>query len=182
MAHKHIIFAFVGASGSGKSTLMLELLKIFPHLQIIKSTTTRPKRDDTDDLFYKFVETDYAENGPKDNFLTHELYAGNHYIYEKNVLDDVLESHCGMFAIVEPTVPKLRNLGYNLKLIKIVPERNFEIDREKDRKTADESRNKNSDLAFDLVVVNSFGQNGLQQSVEKLKQFIAGEIAADTNR
>ena len=173
--NKHTIFAFVGASGSGKSTIMIELLNHFPHLEVIKSTTTRPKRDDTDEIFYKFVNFDYATNN--DGFLTHEIFADNHYIWEAEELNKVLQSRCGMFAIIEPTIPKLRALGYDLKLIKIVPERDFEIEREKMRKEADSARSANNNLEFNLVVMNSFAPGGIEKSIEQVAKFISDTIA-----
>ncbi|MBX4204735.1 MAG: hypothetical protein KW788_00930 [Candidatus Doudnabacteria bacterium] len=119
---KHLVFGFVGDSGSGKSTLMIELLNFFPHLEIIKSTSTRARRDDTDDLFYKLVGMDYMDNPENQkNFLNHEIYAGNHYVYERSILDQVLRSHCGMFAIIESAVPKIQKAGYDVRLIKVVP-------------------------------------------------------------
>jgi guanylate kinase len=175
MSNKHTIFAFVGASGSGKTTLMTELLNFFPHIQIIKSTSTRPRRDEIDDLFYKFVDKEYIESN-KESFLSHEIYMDNDYIYEKNVLDSVLSSRCGMFAILEHTIPIIQNHGYNLKLIKVIPDRDWQLPRAKLREKADNERG-TIDLNFDLVLQNSFGPGGLELSVQQLAGFISQVIA-----
>jgi guanylate kinase len=173
---KHKIFAFVGASGSGKSTIMVELLNFFPHLEIIKSTSTRARRDETDDLFYKFVDETYmtaSEN--QNNFLNHTEYAGNHYAYEKSVVDQVLLAHCGMFAIVESAIPILADKGYDLKLIKVIPDRDWTHERALEREKADAARSTN-ELTFDLILENSFKPGGLDKSVEIVAKYISEQI------
>jgi guanylate kinase len=176
---KHTIFAFVGASGSGKSTLMVELLSFLPHLQIIKSTSTRPRRDETDDLFYKFVETEFVE-APQNqvNFLNQEIYNGNHYVYERSILDGILSSHCGMLAILESAVPKLQAHGYSLTLIKVIPDRDWALDRSVVREVADRQRETTSKLVFDFTIENSFKPGGLEKSVEALSKFIKDIISS----
>jgi guanylate kinase len=179
---KHIICGFLGASGSGKSTIMIQLLNFFPHVSIIKSTSTRPRRDETDDLFYKLVDLGYLESqANKANFLNHEQYAGNHYVYERQELDSVLAGRCGMFAIIESAVPKIRAHGYDLKLIKIIPDREWVLDRADQRSLADAEREKTSDLSFDLVVQNSFKPGGLEASVTQISRFIQQLIRNHTN-
>ncbi|HEX5429606.1 MAG TPA: hypothetical protein VFX17_00825 [Patescibacteria group bacterium] len=176
---KHIIFAFIGASGSGKTTIMIELLNFLPHLQIIKSTSTRPRRDDYDDLFYKFVDEAYAQDRQNQaGFLSHEIYSGNHYIYERQNLDECLISHCGIFAIIESTVPTLRAQGYHLVLIKVIPDRDWELDRSLVREKADDEREKQSNLQFDLVIKNSFKPGGLEKSVQEAAKFISETISS----
>ena len=50
------IFALVGGSRSGKSTLMKEVVRFIPdRVGIIKSFTTRARRDAEDDIFYNFL-------------------------------------------------------------------------------------------------------------------------------
>lgn len=176
MNNKHTIFAFVGASGSGKSTLMIELLNFFPHLSIIKSTSTRPRRDEMDDLFYNLVDAEYIANF-KDKFLTLENFAGNHYAYEKRMLDEVLSQRCGMFAIIEPTIQKLINHGYDLTTIKVLPGRNWEMERTKLRRAADQERANANQIEFDFILENSFTSGGLEKSVEKLAEFVTQKIA-----
>lgn len=174
---KHIIFGFVGASGSGKTTLMIELLNYFPHLSIIKSTSTRPRRDESDDLFYKFVPEEYiTDPAQESNFLSKKLFSGNHYVYEKQVLDAVLATRCGMFAILEHTVPIIRSHGYNVKLIKVIPDRDWQLDRSLHREKADTERENNHNLTFDLTIENSFKAGGLENSVQQVAKFITETI------
>jgi guanylate kinase len=183
MKHKHIIFGFVGASGSGKTTLMIELLNFFPHLEIIKSTSTRPRRDDTDDLFYKLVDLPYMESPEhQSNLVNHEVYAGNHYGYERDVLDRVLLTRCGMFAILEQAVPAIRAQGYELKLIKVIPDRDWALERTQERHAADANRTGADSLKFDLVIENSFRPGGLEQSVELAAGFIKKTIEDHTTK
>jgi guanylate kinase len=176
--HKHKIFAFVGASGSGKSTIMVELLNFFPHLEIIKSTSTRARRDETDDLFYKLVDLDYM-NSPanRDLFLNFDKFNGNFYAYERQIADSVLASHCGMFAIIEKAVPVLREQGYDLELIKVVADRDWTHERALEREKADSERANTHDLKFGLTVLNSFKPGGLDKSVQAVAKFITDSIA-----
>jgi guanylate kinase len=178
---KHLIFAFVGASGSGKSTLMIELLDFFPHLSIIKSTSTRPRRDESDDLFYKFVDDEYMESEAKENFLSHELFAGNQYVYEKELFDQILATYCGMFAILEHTVPKIRAHGYQMVLINLIPDRDWMLPRAAHREKADHERAQNNRLEFDLVIQNSFKPGGLENSVRQVSEFITQKISSHTS-
>lgn len=67
-----------GFSGSGKGTILKKLLSFHPELELIKSYTTRQKRNDAD--FYFFVTPEEFMSLRKENyFLECNQYSGEWY-------------------------------------------------------------------------------------------------------
>ena len=67
-----------GFSGSGKGTILKKLLSFHPELELIKSYTTRQKRNDAD--FYSFVTPEEFMNLRRENyFLECNKYSGEWY-------------------------------------------------------------------------------------------------------
>src|SRR4051812_34095384 len=98
--HKHTLYGFVGPSGSGKSTLILKLIEIFPHLQIIKSTSTRVRRGPEDDLFYfpQISQDEFQHQVDANEFINTEYFAGNWYGTDNQKTMALLNTNCGVMA------------------------------------------------------------------------------------
>ena len=72
------IFIVSGFSGSGKGTILKKLLSLHPELELIKSYTTRQKRNDAD--FYSFVTQEEFMSLRRENyFLECNQYSGEWY-------------------------------------------------------------------------------------------------------
>ncbi|MBR3844113.1 MAG: guanylate kinase [Clostridia bacterium] len=80
MSQKGDVFLFSGPSGSGKDTILKEVFKRYPDLKFSISTTTRAKRDPSDDEKYNFISKEDFEKGiAQGAFLEHAQYCGNYY-------------------------------------------------------------------------------------------------------
>jgi guanylate kinase len=177
---QHPIFAFVGPSGSGKSTLILEIARLFPHFQIVKSTTTRPTRlNEHEDLFYTptLAINEFETKSKNGEFINFQNYAGNWYGTLNNPTLKLLETNCGLMAMVEEAIFVVRNFGIDVKAINILPENNFEIERTVIRKEADMKRSA-TPLDFELTITNSFKPGGLENSITKLSEYFNKVLAS----
>jgi len=165
------IIGLVAPSGAGKSTLIMEVLQRYPKLAIVKSFTTRPRRGMDDDLFYEFITKDELREKENSGVLTHvSEYAGNYYTNDKKYLNELLKQKVGITALVESGVRFLREAGYQVYVIKIVPEAHKESCDVK-RLIADKER-QNESLPADLKVVNSHQSGGKGKAVEDICKFI----------
>ena len=80
MSQKGDVFLFSGPSGSGKDTILKEVFARYPDLKFSISTTTRAKRDPSDDEKYNFISKEAFEEGIQNGaFLEHARYCGNYY-------------------------------------------------------------------------------------------------------
>ena len=100
MSTKGDVFLFSGPSGSGKDTILKEVFKRYPDLQFSISTTTRPKRDPSDDEKYTFLSKEAFEEGiAQGGLLEYARYCENYYgtpaapieTWRKEGLDVVVE-------------------------------------------------------------------------------------------
>jgi len=67
-----------GFSGVGKGTLIKRVLRQLPNLELVRSCTTREKRND--DVFYTFLSNEEFRNLiSKDAFLEYNCYSGEFY-------------------------------------------------------------------------------------------------------
>lgn len=66
------LYVVVGEMGSGKTTIVEKASKEL-NIPIVKTTTTRPKRDNEDDEAYNFVSDEYFEEG-KAKFIEIKSY------------------------------------------------------------------------------------------------------------
>lgn len=67
-----------GFSGSGKGTILKELMALRPELELIKSYTTRSRRNESD--YYSFVSTtEFLAQKEKGYFLECNKYSGEWY-------------------------------------------------------------------------------------------------------
>lgn len=165
------IIGLVAPSGAGKSTLIMECLQRYPRLAIVKSFTTRPRRDIDDDLFYEFITEDELRKKEDEGVLTHvSEYAGNYYTNDKKHLDKLLKEKVGIAALVESGVRFLRETGYKVYVIKIKPESHKESEDIK-RLIADKERQEQG-LKADLAIINSHKPGGKGKAIEEISKFI----------
>ena len=165
------IIGLIGPSGAGKTTIILELLKLFPELKIMKSLTTRPKREPQDDLFYQFISKKELLDLHKQNRLTHiSEYSDNFYSNDTKYLNDLLNVNVAIAALVQSGVIFLRNAGYKVKIINIIPV-DTDFIRDIKRLKADQKRFKDN-LPADLEIINSFKPGGLNKSVDQISDYI----------
>lgn len=66
------LYVIIGEMGSGKTTIVEKASKILD-IPIVKTTTTRPKRDNEDENAYNFVDDKYFEE-KKDEFIEMKSY------------------------------------------------------------------------------------------------------------
>jgi guanylate kinase len=165
------ILGLVGPSGSGKTTLIEEMLRRFPErVGIVKSLTTRPRRGPEDDPNYDFVSVDEMRRMESNGELVQvSEYAGNLYAHERKHLDELLKTKIGICALVEQGVRNLREAGYHVLVVKIVPEGGEA--RSEARAEADIKRAQ-SGLASDVEIVNSFETGGLEKAEGALADII----------
>lgn len=176
MCDMHSILGILGPSGAGKSTLILELLKRYPEqIGILKSLTTRAKREPEDELFYDFTTTaDMLKRRDAGKLIQISEYAGNYYANDREITDALLGTKVGIMAIVEQGIRNFRNAGYDVKIIKIIPHRYHETSDEI-RRRADEERAKLK-LQPDKELVNSFEPGGKEKAVEELIGFVESHL------
>lgn len=168
----HIFFAVVGPASSGKTTLINRALEALPDsLRVVKTYTTRDKRSEEADRQHMFVTRDEVERMVK----THDIveideYAGNYYCTPKSYLDGILREYHGIKAITEPGAIGIRNKGYDVRVIKIIP-KNYEGTKDEKRIADDLNRSK-IPLAAEKEIVNDFGPGGIEQASAEFIEYI----------
>jgi guanylate kinase len=166
------IFCLVGPSGSGKTTLIENIVARMPErVGIVKSTTTRQRRNDGELKHYDFVSPEEFER-IKDlrGFINSQNFAGFWYGTSIGDLNSLLERKHGIWAMVESAYEKLIAAGYKLKIIRIVPDHHEELVRP-ERKEADLERSRIA-IPTDLTVINSFQPGGLEKATAEICDFI----------
>jgi guanylate kinase len=163
------IIGLVGPSGSGKSTLINEMIRRFPdRIALKKSLTTRPKRNEEDELSYFFVTVEELRRREAIGQLVQvSEYAGNFYADDRVYLDGLLSERAGAGALVEQGILNLRNAGYQVIIIRIVPEQAETGREDKERERADAERAKLT-LPADITIVNAFTPGGLEKACQDL--------------
>ncbi len=173
------IIGLVAPSGAGKSTIIKELLVRFPQIKIAKSLTTRPKRDTDDEIFYDFIDEDILRSKEKAGELTHiSEYAGNYYSNDKPYLVNLLQNNIGIAALVESGVKFLREAGFEILVIKIIPDKYQETSDVK-RLIADQERALKH-IKADLEVINSHEPGGKEKAVHEIAEFISEQCNIKT--
>jgi guanylate kinase len=166
------ILGLVGPSGSGKSTLIKALVAKHPEMvSISRSLTTRPKRNEEDEFFYRFTTPGDVRSRESQGRLTHVAeYAGHLYATDKAELNQLLSEKIGIAALVESGVRFLRQVGYRVIVIRIIPE-NSDIRVDESRQRADTERAKDG-VEADHVIINSFLAGGMERSLARLETIL----------
>lgn len=165
------VIALVGPSGCGKTSIMLKLFermpdRVFPMVNL----TSRPKREPSDDIFYRFVEPEkihvMAAQGELDQYLE---YAGNLYGSVTAMNRETLAKGIGIHAYVEQGVKDLRAAGYDVIPVKVVSDN--VVFRDGKRASEDAERGK-TELDYAFTLRNSFAPGGLEKAADELAAFI----------
>lgn len=85
------LYIIIGKMGSGKTTIVEKVSDIL-NIEIVKSTTSRPKREGEDDNSYIFVDENYFYENI-DNFIEYKtydtIYGKWHYGIEYKTLENI---------------------------------------------------------------------------------------------
>lgn len=166
----HPFIGLVGPSGSGKTTLITAAIRRLPeHVRMVRSSTTRPARENEDASSYDFVSVEemlHREDAGR--LINCSEYAGHLYGFDRHIVDETLATHLGLQAIVESAVARIRAAGYDLRLVRVIPEGT--IDQRDDARTRADNERAKQPIKVDLELHNHFSPGGLEACEE---EFIA---------
>lgn len=114
-----MLIIFSGSSGSGKNTIIKEIIKNKPYVRIMKSCTTRKKRDEGDNAYY-FLTPEEFDQKIKNNELYEyeEVHKGLFYGVLRKSLEDVKGKEIFMKDVDVNGAMKLKKeLKENVKLV-----------------------------------------------------------------
>lgn len=170
------LVAFVGPSGSGKTMLIMEAMARIPtRVGLVRSVTTRPSRNTSEDeAFYRFITPEeHLALRDSQQLLTDVTLAGNYYGTPRDSVDTVINERHAMWAVLEYAVIHLRQQGrYPIKVIKIVPKNFIPTRFDPKRQAEDEERDK-IDIAPDLLLENDFASGGKERSTAQVIEFLS---------
>ncbi len=166
----------VGPSGSGKTTLIMEAIRALPdQVTMMRSVTTRPRRGPEDVASYTFVTgEEILKRHTEGHLVNLSEYANNLYAFDRRVLDATLTTRIGIQALVESAIQPLRQAGYNLHIVRIIPEGTID-QRDPVRIIADQERTKDSPKA-DLTINNRFIPGGREAAAEAFIAYLKALI------
>jgi guanylate kinase len=171
-----IIFALVGPSGCGKSALIVEMLRRFPdELVLMRSLTTRPRRDAEDDRSTRFVsKAEFLAFQATGALIQSVEYAGNYYGDVRDDVDAIFSA--GKHAIrplIEEAVQSFRDKGYRVAFVRITPSGDCYRNRSVEREILDAGRALAAEsLPCDFELFNRFGSGGFEVACGELQVFI----------
>ena len=67
-----MLIVLSGSSGSGKNTIIREIQRLRPSVKVMKSCTTRKKRDEGDNAYYFLDEAEFREKIENGDFFEFE--------------------------------------------------------------------------------------------------------------
>lgn len=168
------IIALVGPSGAGKSQLIKNIeARLRPQegnmggIRIIRSITTRPRRDTPDDdIFYEHVDPSVFNWLAATGQLVQRVEYAGHY-YGTRVEE---AERGGIYALVEEGVHQLRTNSYKVVAIRVIPD-SYELTMDSARRMADSVRAM-SEFKADHIIHNSFQDGGLSKALDELETII----------
>ncbi len=171
----HTLICVIGDSQAGKSALITWAARqYFPELRIIRSVTTRSRKSGESreefKLFYRRIAVStFLERTKVDYFVEYDEYAGNWYGTAYQELK-TLQHSCGIQAVTEPAIPRLREMGIPVYVIRVerLAHSRQEISRE--RCQADQLRR--GTVTPDKVVPNDFSAGGFKRSCQRFGEII----------
>lgn len=170
------IFGLIGPSGAGKTMLWLEMLKRFPELTPIRSLVTRPPRGTEEDQLFHFVTKGEIEKREHEGRLLQKAeYGGNLYATDRIEVAEQLQTHFGIFAVIEKAIADFERAGFHVITIRITPQ-NAETGRGDEKRKADDAARAASQIRIDHEIINSFEPGGKEQAIKELADFIRKSI------
>lgn len=186
MSVKGDVFLFSGPSGSGKDTILKEVFKRYPELKFSISTTTRAKRDPSDDEKYNFISKEAFEQGIQAGaFLEHAQYCGNYYgtpaapieAWQKEGCDVVVECEVQGALQIMKSLPEVVSIFIMPPSVAVLKKRLSGRQTETQEQTAKriETAMKEMQLAehYDYLVIN----DALEDAVDLVCSIIASKRA-----
>jgi guanylate kinase len=171
-------------SGGGKDTVIEALIKRISGSVRMTTTTTRPPRSgEVNGVNYYFIsEGEFKERISKGKLLEYNVYAGNYYGTEKDILEKTLAMHPVVFSNIEVNgkhnldklaVPHLSIFldPESMEVLKARIEKRGSITPEiiaERLRIAEDEVNKSED--YDYHLVNAEGK--LDEVVEKIEKII----------
>lgn len=170
---RHPIIALVGPSGSGKSALIIEMLRRMPdELAIIKTVSTRERRDASDDIHYRLIDArHYAAITAFGALIQGVRYRGASYGNAVQDVDPLLKRRAGITALVEQGVLNFRERGYTVYVIRVVPAGPDYKNRGPEREAEDKAREEAIPL-HGYRLTNEFALGGFEHACDQLKTII----------
>lgn len=171
----HPILGLVGPSGSGKTALILAMRDTFPEKTVVlKSLTTRAPRDEQDALFYEFVGVEELRAREHAGRLVQvSEYAGNFYAHDREHIDHVIQQGIALCAIVEFGVLALRNAGYDIRTLKLIPfPPRHPREREDPSRLLADAKRVSLITQHDFELTNDFHEGGWETSVTRMAEIV----------
>ena len=170
-----MLIVISGSSGSGKNTVIHEIQKHRPDVKIMKSCTTRKKRDKNDDAYYFLSEEEFKQKILNNEFFEfEEVHKGIYYGILKSSVENVIGKDVYMKDVdVKGSVKLKETLGEDAKLVYLdVPK---EILRERILKRGESEESANLRLSryefekgyadeYDLIISNE----SIEQTAKKI--------------
>jgi guanylate kinase len=174
------IFGLYASTGDGKTALINAVVvsqALVGKIQIIKSTTTRPREGRDNNGSYNFVTIDEFEKMcVAGRFIETVTYGGNLYGFDYDGVDQALAHAHGICAITKNRILNLRESGYSVVPIEIIAVGNED---NKSQFYAQNPSRRNDDEAMAKiivdsahVIVNNFAPGGLYKATQEIVDLI----------
>lgn len=180
-------FLISGPSGSGKDTILKQVFARYPDLKFSISTTTRAKRDPSDDEKYHFLSAEQFEEGIRQGaFLEYAQYCGNYYgtpaapieQWRNQGLDVIVECEVQGALQIMKTVPDATSIFIMPPSIPVLRKRlsgrATESEEQTEKRIATALKEMEQAEQYQFLVIN----DGLEDAVELVCSIIAAKRAA----